>query len=103
MTKLTKNNHSPSADSVAPVSPAWKLGEAKARFSEVVRLAARGRPQRVTVHGREAVVVVSAWEFDRLRARKTAGSLHELLSRSPLNRLEFGGGSAPGPVREVDS
>lgn len=41
-------------------------------------------------------------EFDRLHARKTAGSLHKLLSRSPLNRLEFGGGSVPSPVREVD-
>ena len=80
----------------------WKLGEAKARFSEVVRLAAAGQPQRVTVHGRNAVVVVAADEFDRLRARRAAASLHELLSRSPLNRLEFGVGSVRSPVREVD-
>ena len=81
--------------------PRWKLGEAKARFSEVVRLAASGQPQRVTVHGRDTAVVVGADEFDRLRAPKE-GSLHELLSRSPLDRLDFGGESVRSPVRKVD-
>jgi prevent-host-death family protein len=37
----------------------WKLHDAKARFSEVVRRARAGKPQIVTVHG-EAAVVVSA-------------------------------------------
>ena len=81
--------------------PRWKLGEAKARFSEVVRLAASGQPQRVTVHGRDTVVVLGVDEFDRLRAPKET-SLHELLSRSPLNRLDFGGESVRSPVREID-
>ena len=80
----------------------WKLGEAKARFSEVVRLAASGRPQRVTVRGRNAVVVVAADEFDRLRAGRSAAGLHDLLSGSPLNRLEFGSGGVRSPVREVE-
>lgn len=82
--------------------PGWKLGQAKAQFSKVVRLAAAGQPQRVTVRGRHAVVVVAADEFDRLRARTAATSLHDLLSQSPLNRLDFGGESVRGPVREVD-
>ena len=51
----------------------WKLGEAKAKFSRVVRLAASGQPQRVTVRGKDAVVVVAADEFERLRARATSG------------------------------
>ena len=51
-----------------PVS-GWKLEDAKARFSEVVRRARSDGPQRVTVRGRDAVVVVAAEEFDRLRAR----------------------------------
>ena len=80
--------------------PRWKLGKAKARFSEVVRLAAAGQPQQVTVHGRDTVVV-GVDEFDRLRAPKE-GSLHELLYRSPLNRLDFGGESVRSPVRKVD-
>jgi prevent-host-death family protein len=45
---------------------AWKLEEAKARFSEVVRLAQSEGPQRVTVRGRETVVVVSVEELERL-------------------------------------
>ena len=82
--------------------PVWKLGEAKAKLSKVVRLAAAGRPQQVTVSGRDAVVVVSTDEFDRLRAASAAPTLHQLLSRSPLNRLEFEHEPIHGPVREVD-
>ena len=44
----------------------WKLEDAKARFSEVVRRAEREGPQSVTLRGRRAVVVVDAAEFDRL-------------------------------------
>ena len=86
----------------AAVDPGWKLGEARARFSEVVRLAAAGQPQRVTFRGRTEVVVVAAEEFDWLRARDAAPSLHHLLSRSPLARLSFGGESVRAPVREID-
>ena len=85
-----------------PARPGWKLAEAKARFSEVVRLAAAGQPQRVTVRGRNAVVVVAAEEFDRLQTQRAATTLHDLLSRSPLASLEFGGDSVRSPVREVD-
>jgi len=42
----------------------WKLQDAKARFSEVVRRARSEGPQRVTVHGRDEAVVVAAAEFD---------------------------------------
>src|SRR4051794_10054518 len=41
----------------------WKLQEAKSRFSEVVRRARSEGPQRVTVHGKDAVVVVSTEEY----------------------------------------
>lgn len=44
----------------------WKLEDAKARFSEVVRHAREDGPQRVTVRGQDAVVVMSVEEFDRL-------------------------------------
>jgi len=42
----------------------WKLQDAKAQFSEVVRRARSGNPQQVTVHGEEAVVVVDPKRFD---------------------------------------
>lgn len=45
---------------------AWQLQEAKQRFSELVARARREGPQRVTKHGRDAVVVVAAEEYDRL-------------------------------------
>lgn len=48
----------------------WKLEDAKARFSEVVRRARSEGPQRVTVRGKDAVVIISAEEFDQLLPRK---------------------------------
>jgi prevent-host-death family protein len=41
----------------------WLLQDAKARFSELVRRVRSEGPQRVTVHGRDEVVVISAWSF----------------------------------------
>jgi len=68
-----------------PVQQEWQLQEAKARFSEVFRLARESGPQRVTKHGREAVVVLPAEEYARLaesEARK--GSLADFFAASPL-------------------
>jgi prevent-host-death family protein len=45
-------------------SNTWKLQDAKARFSEVVRRARAGEPQHVTLHGREAVMVIDPQRFD---------------------------------------
>ena len=56
----------------ATPTPAWKLEDAKARFSEVVRRARSDGPQRVTLRGKDAVVVVSAAEFDRLQPNDAA-------------------------------
>lgn len=50
----------------AELAPKWKLEDAKARFSELVRLARSEGPQRVTVRGKDAVVVMSVEELDRL-------------------------------------
>ena len=80
----------------------WKLGEAKARFSDVVRLATSGQPQHVTVRGKDTVVIVATSEFERLCARAESVGLHDLLSKSPLNRLDFGDEGVRSPVREVD-
>jgi antitoxin Phd len=59
----------------------WKLEDAKNRFSEVVRLALANQPQRVTRNGREAVVVISADEYDRLAQPQ---DLIEFMQASPL-------------------
>ncbi len=52
--------------SPAPGSATWRLEEAKARFSEVVRRARTDGPQRVTVRGQDAVVVIAVEELARL-------------------------------------
>jgi prevent-host-death family protein len=59
----------------------WKLEDAKNRFSEVVRLALSHEPQRVTRNGRDAVVVISAEDYERLTA---PGDLVDFLRQSPL-------------------
>lgn len=53
-----------------PAAGRWKLEDAKARFSEVVRHAREEGPQRVSVRGHDAVVVMSVEEFDRLVPEK---------------------------------
>lgn len=80
----------------------WKLGEAKAKFSQLVRLAKSGHPQRVTVHGKDAVVIVAADTFEALQAREQSTSLRQLLSQSPLSRITFGEDGVRSPVREVE-
>jgi prevent-host-death family protein len=68
---------------------AWTLREAKSKFSEVVRLA-QHRPQRVTNRGQDAVVVLSAAEYDRLQQRKRSKSgLLEFLSNTGFSELDL--------------
>lgn len=60
----------------------WTLAEAKAKFSEVVERAQSHGPQTVTRHGRNAVVIVSANEWER--KTKRSGNLAEFFASSPL-------------------
>ncbi|ANV85066.1 prevent-host-death family protein [Picosynechococcus sp. PCC 7003] len=80
----------------------WKLEDAKARFSEVVRLAQKTHPQMVTVRGKEAVVVMSAEQYAKLLPLLEQPNLHELLAQSPLSHLDFEPSSTRSPVREVE-
>ena len=95
----------PSPHSVAPGLDSlqtWKLEDAKARFSEVVRLAQGENPQLVTVRGKEAVVVLSADQFAKLLPLMAQPNIHQFLSQSPLNQLDFEQPSIQSPVREVE-
>jgi prevent-host-death family protein len=60
----------------------WTVAEAKAKLSEVIEKAQTSGPQRITRHGKEAVVVVSAEEWERKTKRK--GNLAEFFAASPL-------------------
>jgi prevent-host-death family protein len=66
----------------------WKLEDAKARFSEVVRLAEAGHPQHVSVRGRQAVVIMAAADYARLAPAATSPTLADLFAASPLGRLD---------------
>ena len=87
-----------------PVQPAqgrWRLQDAKARFSELVRLAHSDGPQHVTLHGRDAVVVVDAREFHRLKGARTGQLLIEALQASPHREVEIAPRRSAMPVRAV--
>src|SRR5215471_1007211 len=92
--RLAKTTHRP--------LPAWKLQDAKAHFSQVVREAREQGPQRVTLHGKDAVVILSAEDYTRLAPAAAQPSLHALLSSSPLRDLDFEHGSVRSPVRDVE-
>jgi antitoxin Phd len=60
----------------------WALQDAKARLSELVRLAADHEPQEITLRGEPTVVVLSRADYDGLT--KPRESLLEFMQRSPL-------------------
>ncbi len=78
----------------------WQVQEAKARFSDLLRDAARSGPQQITIRGRPAAVVLSAEEYERLRGPKP--SLAEFLRNSPLAGIELELDRDRSPSREVD-
>jgi prevent-host-death family protein len=51
-------------------SPIWQLQEAKARLSELVRRAVDEGPQRVSLRGEPAVVVLSEHEYRTLTSKR---------------------------------
>jgi prevent-host-death family protein len=84
-----------------PKSGEWRLQDAKARFSELVRRVRSEGPQRVTVHGRDEVVVISAEEFRRLKGDLTGKSLIAAMQASPHREIDLEPRRRPMPVREV--
>lgn len=80
----------------------WRLQDAKARFSEVVKRAREHGPQRVTLRGKDAVVIVSAEDYDRNREHHTGRRLVEALAASPLRDIQFERPFITGPVRDVE-
>jgi len=65
----------------------WQLQDAKNRFSELVRKAREEGPQVITLHGRDAVVVVSANEYGKLS--RPRGNLVDFFRKSPLVGVEL--------------
>lgn len=64
----------------------WQMQEAKARLSELVKLAEREGPQDITLHGQSVAVVVSRAMFEHLSG--SGYSLAAFMQQSPLYGME---------------
>jgi prevent-host-death family protein len=80
----------------------WPLQDAKARFSELVRLARTDGPQAVTVHGKDGVVVVAAEDYHRLASTRTGADLIAVLRESPYPEVDLAPPRGPMLVRDAD-
>jgi prevent-host-death family protein len=88
--------------SAAPTRSRWRLQDAKARFSELVRLAHSDGPQHVTLHGRDAVVVLDAQAFEQLQGERSGELLVQALQASPHRDADIAPPRAAAmPVRTV--
>lgn len=67
----------------------WKLEDAKARFSEVVRLASSDGPQLVTVRGKEAAVILAPQDYRRLVAEPNAVPFTDFLKTLDLGGIDL--------------
>lgn len=65
----------------------WQLQEAKNKLSKVVQDAQKTGPQIITVHGKEAAVVISMDEYQRLTYKE--GSLLDFFQNAPLHGTEL--------------
>jgi antitoxin Phd len=65
----------------------WQIHEAKTRLSEVIKKAAKEGPQKITVHGKSAAVVISSKEYQRFKHPKD--SFVKFMRNSPLYDLEL--------------
>jgi prevent-host-death family protein len=85
------------------VPTSWQLQTAKARFSEVFRLALAEGPQFITRNGRDAVVVLPVEQFEALKSRRAQPkSLVEFFRTSPLAGLDLELERERDPGRNVD-
>ena len=61
----------------------WQLQEARSRFSELVSEALTQGPQRVTRHGRSAVIIVSEEQWNEITQK--VPSFGRMLAEHPLD------------------
>ncbi len=81
----------------------WQLQTAKARFSELFRRARSEGPQWVTRQGKEAVVILPAEEFERLRRRaRQPENLADFFAESPLAKANLDLERKPDYGRKVE-
>lgn len=87
---MRKTPAKPSSAKPPKLQHCWQLQTAKARFSEVFRLARTEGPQIITRQGKEAVVMIPLEQFDQLSIRsRQPKSLLQFFRESPLVGLEL--------------
>ena len=81
----------------------WQVQTAKARFSEIFRLARTKGPQRITRQGREGVVMLAEETYEQLAARaRQPKSLVQFFRESPLVGVELDLERSRDTGREVE-
>ena len=78
----------------------WTLAQAKDQLSEVVRRAAHSGPQIISVRGRDAAVVLTKEDYERLRAPDRPRSLKDALTRMKFDGVDLGRDQAP--ARDIE-
>ena len=69
----------------------WQLQDAKARLSEVVKLAQSEGPQAITVHGKPAAVLVSREEMNGSRGADCGSRNSSVIRRWLASNSKSGG------------
>jgi antitoxin Phd len=83
--KPNRGVKSASASKVRAGRRDWQVQTAKARFSEVFRLARTEGPQRITRQGKEGVVMISDEQYHRLTVKShQPKSIVQFFRESPL-------------------
>ncbi len=77
----------------------WQLQEAKAKFSEVVKLANQEGPQEITMRGRPTAVLISLKDFEKIKKKKP--SLVSFMRASPLVGIDLKLKRDKSPAREL--
>lgn len=65
----------------------WQLQEAKAKLSEVIKMALSKGPQHITVRGKEEAVLLSKADYDKLTRKNQ--TLVSFMRSSPLCGLDL--------------
>ena len=81
----------------------WQLQDAKAKFSEVFRLARTEGPQLITRQGKDGVVMLPVEQYDQLVNRsRQPKSLVQFFRESPLVGLELEFERDKDPGRDIE-
>ena len=78
----------------------WQLQQAKAHLSDLVKQAAAGKPQEITVRGEPTVVILSTQQYEKLIHPQP--TLVNFLRQSPLFGSELEITRDKSPDRDID-